>query len=116
VRRIYEPADPDRDGYRVLVDRLWPRGLRRDDAAFDEWLKDVAPSTELRRWYGHEPSRFIEFARRYRTELTRPPASEAADRLRQVAGAGPITLLTATRAVELSAAHVLQGHLLDEVA
>jgi uncharacterized protein YeaO (DUF488 family) len=115
VRRIYEPVDADRDGYRVLVDRLWPRGLRRADTAFDAWMKDVAPSTELRRWYGHESSRFTEFARRYRTELARPPASEPADRLRQAARAGPITLLTATRVIERSGAYVLRGHLLDEV-
>ena len=64
-------------GYRVLVDRLWPRGITKAEAALDEWLKDVAPSTELRRWYGHDVERFDEFARRYRAELRRPPASVA---------------------------------------
>ena len=116
VRRIYEPVDAERDGYRVLVDRLWPRGLRRQDAGFDEWLKDVAPSTELRRWYDHEDSRYPAFARRYRTELARPPASEAVEHLRQVAGARSLTLLTATRAIGISGAEVLRGHLLDEGA
>lgn len=76
VHRIYDPDDEP--GYRVLVDRLWPRGLAKGDAALDEWLKDVAPSTDLRRWYGHEPSRFAEFRKRYRDELEQPPASDAA--------------------------------------
>jgi uncharacterized protein YeaO (DUF488 family) len=77
-------------------------------------MKDVAPSTELRRWYGHEEARYAEFARRYRTELTRPPASEVTERLRRIARAGPLTLLTATRVVDRSGANVLRGHLLDE--
>ncbi len=64
IRRAYD-TDTGGDGYRVLVDRLWPRGVRKADAAIDEWLKDAAPTTELRRWYGHEVSRFDEFARRY---------------------------------------------------
>jgi uncharacterized protein YeaO (DUF488 family) len=68
IKRVYDdPAASD--GYRILVDRLWPRGLAKDDAAVDEWLKDVGPSTELRRWFGHDPERFGEFAARYRTEL-----------------------------------------------
>ena len=65
LQRAYEPPNPD-GGRRFLVDRLWPRGVRKADAAIDEWLKDAAPTTELRRWYGHEVSRFDEFARRYR--------------------------------------------------
>ena len=68
LRRAYDPAGRD-DGYRVLVDRLWPRGVRRDDLHVDEWCKDVAPSTELRRWFGHDPSRWPEFRRRYFEEL-----------------------------------------------
>lgn len=68
VRRVYEPAEKD-DGYRVLIDRLWPRGLKKEDAAIDLWLKDAAPSTELRRWFGHDPERWDEFQERYRQEL-----------------------------------------------
>src|SRR5262252_320200 len=104
VARIYH--DHSR-GYRVLVDRLWPRGLKKEDAGLDEWLKDVAPSTELRKWYGHEPERFAEFARRYRGELRRSPASEAVEHLRDVANKRTVILLTATKDVDISAAAVL---------
>jgi uncharacterized protein YeaO (DUF488 family) len=96
VRRAYEEPAPD-DGRRVLVDRLWPRGLAKADAAVDEWLQAVAPSAELRTWYGHEPDRFAEFARRYQAELR---GAEALGHLRDLAGAGPLTLLTATRDLE----------------
>jgi uncharacterized protein YeaO (DUF488 family) len=72
LRRVYE-APADDDGYRVLVDRLWPRGLSRSRARLDEWAKDVAPSADLRRWYGHDPDKFDEFARRYRGELDAMP-------------------------------------------
>ncbi|MDX1394174.1 MAG: DUF488 family protein [Gemmatimonadota bacterium] len=68
VKRVYEPASAE-DGYRVLVDRVWPRGLSKGAVAVDEWLPDVAPSTELRRWFGHDPSRWEEFNRRYHGEL-----------------------------------------------
>ena len=102
LRRVY---DADDSGYRVLVDRLWPRGLTKADAALDEWLKDAAPSTELRRWYGHDVERFEEFARRYRAELRqstgigrRGPSRRARPHEQ------PITLLTATRDVEHSGA------------
>src|SRR5262245_17610135 len=76
IRRIYD-QDPPEAGYRVLVDRLWPRGIRKQNAALDEWAKDIAPTTDLRRWYGHDPARFEEFARRYRDELNRDPAAAA---------------------------------------
>ncbi len=68
VKRVYEPAEKE-DGYRILVDRLWPRGLTKAKVAADEWLKDVAPSTELRKWYGHDPEKWKEFQRRYTEEL-----------------------------------------------
>ena len=68
TKRAYDPAEPD-DGYRVLIDRLWPRGVRKDAARIDEWAREVSPSDELRRWYGHDPAKFEEFARRYRAEL-----------------------------------------------
>jgi len=109
VERIY--AADNRPGYRVLVDRLWPRGMKRQDAALDEWLKDAAPSSELRRWFGHDPDHFEEFARRYRAELARPPASDAVERLRGLARHQQVTLLTATRDVEHSGAQVLVDHL-----
>jgi uncharacterized protein YeaO (DUF488 family) len=112
VRRVYGDDDDADDAARVLVDRLWPRGVKRVDARLDEWLRDVAPSTELRRWYGHVPARFEEFARRYRAELARPPAAEAVEQLRSLARTRPVTLLTATRDVERSGATVLREHLL----
>ena len=105
VRRIYD-QDGER-GYRVLVDRLWPRGISKAAAALDEWAKDVAPSTGLRRGYGHDPGRFEEFARRYRDELLHPPAVEGVRRLRELAGDQPVTLVTATRDLEHSGARVL---------
>ena len=106
VRRVYDAPDP-RDGNRVLVDRVWPRGLRKDAARLDDWAKDVAPSTELRKWYGHDPAKFGEFRRRYTAELARPVAGAALGRLRGLAGQGPVTLLTATRDVDISQAAVL---------
>jgi len=106
VRRVYE--DPGRDdGVRVLVDRIWPRGMTRARAALDEWCKDVAPSHELRTWYGHQPARFEEFARRYRLELEDPGRAEALAHLRDLARDGPVTLLTATREPAISEAAVL---------
>jgi uncharacterized protein YeaO (DUF488 family) len=110
VRRVYDDASPS-DGTRVLVDRLWPRGLAKDRARVDEWLKAVAPSTELRRWYAHDASRFEEFRRRYRAELAEPERQAAVRHLRQLARSGPLTLLTATRDLEHSQAAVLAGHL-----
>nr|WP_078889507.1 DUF488 family protein [Streptomyces sp. NRRL S-1813] len=103
TRRVYEPPEPA-DGARVLVDRLWPRGLSKADAQLTEWCKDVAPSSELRRWYGHEGERFERFAERYREELAQGAARRALEQLRELAEEGPLTLLTATK--ELSASHV----------
>ncbi|MGY1454924.1 DUF488 domain-containing protein [Streptomyces sp. SS8] len=106
VRRVYEEAGPG-DGRRVLVDRIWPRGLSRDAAELDEWCKDAAPSDGLRRWYGHDPQRYAEFAGRYRAELEEAGRHEAVERLRESAGEGTLTLLTATRDAEHSHAAVL---------
>jgi uncharacterized protein YeaO (DUF488 family) len=111
LRRVYDANHGSDTGYRVLVDRLWPRGVTRADAGLDEWLKDAAPSTELRRWYGHDVKRFEEFTRRYRAELGRPPASVAVDRLIALARTESLTLLTATRDVEHSGARVLHEYL-----
>jgi len=108
VARVYDDRSP---GYRVLVDRLWPRGVKKQDADLDEWLKDVAPSTELRRWYGHEPDKFQEFSRRYRSELRHAPATRGVSHLRDVASRRRVMLLTATKYVEHSAAFVLRDYL-----
>jgi uncharacterized protein YeaO (DUF488 family) len=106
VRRIYD--DPQRDdGKRVLVDRLWPRGMSKARARLDEWCRTVAPSTELRTWYQHEPERFEEFTRRYLDELARPEQAEALAHLRDLGGHGSLTLLTATKSIALSEAAVL---------
>lgn len=106
--RVYE--DPGRSGaeYRALVDRLWPRGVKKDALDMDEWAKDAAPSAELRRWYGHDPARFAEFERRYRAELAREPATSAVAHLRQQARRHRLVLLTATRDVEHSGGEVLR--------
>jgi uncharacterized protein YeaO (DUF488 family) len=106
VKRVYEAPGSD-DGIRVLVDRIWPRGLSKERAALDLWLQAVAPSSDLRHWYGHDPARFDEFARRYKAELATSERSEALRRLRELTSAGPVTLLTATRDVERSQAAVL---------
>ncbi|EST39630.1 hypothetical protein N566_00880 [Streptomycetaceae bacterium MP113-05] len=106
VRRVYDEPGPD-DGARVLVDRIWPRGMRKERAALDEWAKDVAPSDELRRWYGHDPGRYADFARRYRVELAESGRAQALARLRDRAASGRLTLLTATRNVDHSHATVL---------
>ncbi len=94
-------------GLRVLVDRIWPRGLRKDRARLDEWCKAVAPSSALRSWYGHDRQRFEEFARRYRDELAEPEAAAALEHLRELAGSATLTLLTATKDVQISQAAVL---------
>ncbi len=104
LKRAYDgPAATD--GYRVLVDRLWPRGVARDDARLDAWMKELAPSTELRRWFAHDPSRFAEFRRRYVDELRgqRPALAE----LRRRARAGTLTLVYAARDAEHNDAVVL---------
>ena len=106
-RRVYEDAAPS-DGTRVLVDRIWPRGIRKDQAHLDEWLREVAPSTDLRTWYGHRPEVFDEFRRRYLAELGDAQHRQAAGHLRELAENGTLTLLTATKDVEHSQAAVLR--------
>jgi uncharacterized protein YeaO (DUF488 family) len=112
LRRVYEDPSPD-DGTRVLVDRIWPRGLRKDSAHFDEWLKHVAPSKDLRAWYGHEPEKFTEFRHRYLAELRDPEQSEAMEQLKEIRRRGPVTVLTATKDIEHSHAAVLAALLRD---
>lgn len=105
IKRIYEKASRS-DGLRVLVDRLWPRGVRKEDAEIKEWLKDLAPSTALRKWFSHEPGRWDEFRRRYRTEL-KSKSTEIA-RLCRIARRKRVTLLYAARDAQLNHAAVLQ--------
>ena len=106
ARLVYDAPDGD-DGCRVLVDRIWPRDIRKDAESVNQWSVDVAPSSQLRRWYGHKAERFGEFAERYRTELRSGQASQSMDRLSDLARRGPLTLLTANRDVAHSAAAVL---------
>jgi uncharacterized protein YeaO (DUF488 family) len=108
VRRVYDDPAPG-DGTRVLVDRIWPRGMTKEKASLDEWCKQIAPSTELRKWYGHDPELFEEFTRRYRLELTGPEQTEALAHLRALAETGTLTLLTASKAADISDAAVLAG-------
>ncbi len=103
VARVYEDFDPD-DGQRVLVDRIWPRGFRKDDPRVGTWCKDVAPSKELREWYQHDPQRFDEFVVRYSEELHDSPALAE---LGKLARRGVVTLVTATRDLDISQAAVL---------
>jgi uncharacterized protein YeaO (DUF488 family) len=107
LKRAYEEPEPD-DGTRVLVERLWPRGLAKERAHIDLWLKDVAPSRELRQWYGHDPAKFAEFRRRYAGELVVEPARSALERLRALAARGSVTLVFAAHDPALSNAVVLR--------
>lgn len=105
LKRVYVPAAAT-DGMRILVDRLWPRGVRKADAALDGWLKELAPSTELRRWFGHDPVRWPEFQRRYTQEMRHHP--EEIERLRALAGKGVVTLVFGARDEEHNDAVVLR--------
>lgn len=106
IKRVYLPAADD-DGFRILVDRLWPRGIKKVDAHVDLWLKDVAPSQELRKWFAHDPEKFPEFAERYRKELE---GSGALETLRQTIAAHPVvTLLFAAKDEQHNNAVVLKG-------
>jgi uncharacterized protein YeaO (DUF488 family) len=108
IKRVYDPPAPE-DGFRVLVDRLWPRGVTRERAALDLWLKEVAPSTELRTWFHAQPDGFDEFAERYRAELA---GNLAVDELRAVAKAHPtVTLLYSVKDPERNHAAVLADYL-----
>jgi uncharacterized protein YeaO (DUF488 family) len=106
VRRVYDEPELD-GGTRVLVDRIWPRGLTKDKARLDQWLKQVAPLTELRKWYSHDPERLEEFGRRYREELKDAERAQALEHLRELARSGTLTLLTATKHAEISEAAIL---------
>ena len=108
VKRIYDPPDRN-DGARVLVDGLWPRGVRKEEAKLTLWLKDIAPGADLRRWFGHDPARFAEFSRRYRAELS--ANKDAVSRLETLVKTGPVTLLYAAHDTEHNNARVLAEYL-----
>jgi uncharacterized protein YeaO (DUF488 family) len=109
LKRVYEPPSPE-DGVRVLVDRLWPRGLRKADAAIDRWMKDIAPSTELRQWFGHDPERWQEFRRRYARELRQHATT--IDELHELAQHKTVTLVFGARDEEHNDAVALREVLL----
>jgi len=108
IKRVYDPPATD-DGQRVLVDRLWPRGLKREEARVDEWLREVAPSDDLRRWFGHDPARWEEFQARYRQELADDSHKDALEKLREMARRGPLTLVFAAKDAEHCNAQVLRA-------
>lgn len=108
LKRAYDDPSPE-DGFRVLVERLWPRGVSRDRLALDLWLKDVAPSTELRKWFAHDPAKWAEFQRRYRAELEQNP--DPVDLLRSKSKEGPLTLVYAARDEEHNGALALREFL-----
>jgi uncharacterized protein YeaO (DUF488 family) len=108
AKRVYDPPDAE-DGLRVLVDRLWPRGVRKDEAKLTLWLKDIAPSDDLRRWFGHDPARFAEFSRRYWAELG--ANKQAVSQMKDLLKTGPVTLLYAAHDEEHNNARVLADYL-----
>lgn len=110
AKRIYEEAEPE-DGYRVLIDHIWPRGVSKERARLDEWAKELAPSDELRKWFNHVPARFVGFRSRYRRELL--SQSERIEELRRRAATGPLTILYAARDQEHNNAVVLVELLLN---
>ena len=107
VKRAYEKKETS-DGKRILVDRLWPRGLRTEDAGVDEWLKELSPSDELRRWFNHDPEKWEEFKRRYRKELSSPGKQELLERIAKEAAHSDITLVYGARETECNNARVLE--------
>lgn len=110
IKRVYEPFE-EGDGERYLVDRLWPRGWRKEEARLAGWLRDLAPSDELRRFFAHDPARWEEFRKRYRRELSRPEVAPLLEELRQKAQRGTVTLLYAARDEERNNAVVLKEFL-----
>lgn len=108
IVRVYDDPGRHRGDYRVVVDRLWPRGQSKEAVDHDEWAKDATPSTDLRRWFGHDPTRFSEFAQRYRAELAVPPAADVVSQLWKKTKTRRFILLTATRDIEHSGATVLR--------
>jgi uncharacterized protein YeaO (DUF488 family) len=111
MRRAYEKPD-QKDGFRVLVDRVWPRGVRKDDLRLDAWLKEVAPSTQLRKWFGHDPDKWTEFKRRFASELNdRPEARQALEELEKRSRQGRVTLVYGARETRYNNAAALKDYL-----
>ena len=110
IKRIYEPPSPE-DGVRILVDRLWPRGITKEQASIDEWMKEIAPSAELRTWFGHRPERFAEFAERYKRELSEEPRRGLVNRISETAVQKNVTLVYAAKDPVHNHAIVLQDWL-----
>ncbi len=111
IKRVYEPKAQS-DGTRVLVDRLWPRGLSKEDALLDDWQKDIAPSHELRKWFAHMPERWDEFVTRFQTELQSQDNDDALEQLRSLASDGTLTLVYAAKDAERNNAVVIRDWLL----
>ncbi|GED99513.1 DUF488 domain-containing protein [Gordonia crocea] len=109
IGRVYDDVPPGVT--RVLVDRLWPRGIRKGDPRIGQWCKAVAPSTQLRQWYGHDPAKFDEFARRYRAELGGGEQAQALAEIRELAAAGDVELVTATKDPDHSEVPIIVGEL-----
>ncbi len=105
IKRIYDPASPD-DGKRIYIDRLWPRGMKKEEVKMDEWLKEVSPSDSLRKWFGHDPAKYEEFKRRYAKELEKH--SETLERIRQEGKKKTVTLLFSAKDIEHNNATVMQ--------
>jgi len=105
IKRVYDPASPD-DGKRILIDRLWPRGIKKEEAHIDEWLKDISPSHELRKWYSHDPAKWAEFKKRYKQELA--GKSELLKKIKAGAKKQTVTLLFSTKELELNNAVALK--------
>lgn len=110
LKRAYDQPEPG-DGTRILVDRLWPRGVSKEEAHLDAWLKEVAPSNELRKWFGHDPEKFAEFRRRYEVELSTEEGRQAFAKLRDLSKQGPVTLVFAARDTQHNNAVVLRDML-----
>jgi uncharacterized protein YeaO (DUF488 family) len=112
IKRAYEEAEPS-DGYRVLVDRLWPRGVKKENLKLDEWAKEIAPSPDLRKWFGHDPARWEEFYRRYSDELSSPERHEILERLARLSRQGPVTLVYGAKDEEHNDAVVIRDKLVE---
>ncbi len=112
IKRVYEPPE-ESDGVRILVDRVWPRGISKENARIDVWLKEIAPSAELCKWYGHSPARWPEFLRRYHKELEQN--SEAVEKLLTLIGKGPVTLVFASSAQDKNNALALKLYLMKKI-
>ena len=108
IKRVYERPGPE-DGRRILVDRLWPRGLRKEEARIDDWAKEISPSSELRKWYGHDPAKWEEFKERYFAELDR--AGEGVERLRKELAGGPVTFVYSSKEQAINNAEALRLYL-----